>query len=293
MSRRKKGGHDDEEEVNVERWTTSYMDMVTVMMCLFIVLFAISQVDQVKFVALRESLAIGFGQPTGAAQTVTEGGSGVLTADAMVPDTLDVAQYSAGDVQGAENAGNLQAARQEVADFQALQEQLRQRLVEVQAEGNVTFSITDRGLVIGLVSADVYFGTESAELQEPATRVVDALSPTLAAAPYAIAVEGHANTVPTARYPTNWELSSDRATQVLRRMVEAGGMPPNRVVAVGMGDAYPMPATENVDPLEVNKRVDIVVLSDASDAVRDLIPGVVAELQRQGGLPAAAPPAGP
>ncbi|MHB1065097.1 MAG: flagellar motor protein MotB [Georgenia sp.] len=287
MSRRKRGGEDEEE--NIERWTTSYMDMVTVMMCLFIVLFAISQVDQQKFSALRDSLAVSFGQT--ANDAIVDGGSGVLASDAVVPEPLDVAQHSAGSVQGAENVGDLAAARQEVADFTALQEQLRQELASRQAEGNVTFSITDRGLVIGLVSADVYFGTESAELREPAMLVVDVISPVLAASPYALTVEGHANTVPTARYPTNWELSSDRATQVLRRMVESGGVPANRVVAVGMGDAYPMAATD-ADPLEVNKRVDIVVLSDAPDTVRDLIPQVVAEMGRQGALPAAAPAAG-
>lgn len=288
MSRRRRGGAEEEEE-NTERWTVSYMDMVTVMMCLFIVLFAISQVDQQKFSALRDSLAVSFGQT--ANQNVVQGGTGVLTSDAIVPEPLDVADHSAGSVQGAQNAGDLVRARQEVADFTALQERLRQALVDRQAEGDVTFSITERGLIIGLVSADVYFATESAELQEPAQRVIDALSPVLGAAPYGLTVEGHANTVPTARYPTNWELSSDRATQVLRRMVESGGVPANRVVAVGMGDAYPMAETD-ADPLEVNKRVDIVVLSDAPDTVRDLIPQAIAEMQAQGGLAASAPVAG-
>ncbi|WP_152204622.1 OmpA/MotB family protein [Georgenia thermotolerans] len=274
--RRRRGGAEHEEEVNVERWTTSYMDMVTVMMCLFIVLFAISQVDQQKFFALRESLAATFGQPTGANVQVLDGGQGVLAADSVVPDPPDVTNQSGGPVHGVDEAGNIEAARQEVADLRELQRRIQEALEQRQVASDVTFAITDRGLIIGLVSADVFFSTESAKLTDEALLVIDALSPALATEPYELSVEGHANTVPTVRYPTNWELSADRASQVLRRMVEAGGIAPDRMRAVGLGDAHPIDAAGQ-DPLTVNRRVDVVVLSDAPEAVRVLMPQVVAE----------------
>lgn len=273
--RRRRGGGGHEEEVNTERWTTSYMDMVTVMMCLFIVLFAISQVDQQKFFALRESLAATFGKPAGATIEVLDGGQGVLAADSVVPDPPDVTNQSGGPVQGAENAANLQAAQDEVADLQELQRRLQEALEQRQAASDVSFAITDRGLVIGLVSADVFFSAESARLTGEAQHVLDALSPVLAPEPYELSVEGHANVLPTSRYPTNWELSADRASQVLRRMVEQGGIAPDRMRAVGLGDAHPVEAPDQ-DPLEVNRRVDVVVLSDAPEAVRVLMPQVVA-----------------
>jgi chemotaxis protein MotB len=273
--RRRRGEEHEGEEVNVERWTTSYMDMVTVMMCLFIVLFAISQVDQQKFFALRDSLAVSFGEPSSTDTKLLDGGEGVLAADAVVPDTVDVTQESGGPVHGAQDTGTLAAAKQEVTEFTELQHQLEAALASYDVAGDVTFSITDRGLVIGLVSADVFFTAESAQLTDTSVRVVDAVGPVLGATPYALSVEGHANVLPTSRYPTNWELSSDRATQVLRRMVEHGTVPAGRIQAVGFGDAHPVQA-EGQDPLTVNRRVDIVVLSDAPEAVRALMPDVVA-----------------
>ncbi|WP_448070913.1 flagellar motor protein MotB [Georgenia yuyongxinii] len=276
--RRRRGGEGHEEEVNVERWTVSYMDMVTVMMSLFIVLFAISQVDQQKFFALRDSFAATFGRPPGATVQVLDGGQGVLAADSVVPDPPDVTNYSGGPVQGAEDAGNLLAAQKEVADLQELQRLIQEALEERQAAADVSFAITERGLIIGLVSADVFFAAESAVLTDHALQVIDALSPVLAPRPYELSVEGHANNLPTRRYPTNWELSADRASQVLRRMIDPGQIEPGRMRAVGYGDANPLTA-EGLDPLEVNRRVDIVVLSDAPEAVRVLMPQVAAEME--------------
>ena len=104
----------------------------------------------------------------------------------------------------------------------------------------------------------------------------DAIAPVIVALPDEISVEGHANVLPVSgRYPTNWELSADRATQVLRHFVEADGLAANRVEAVGFGDARPMATGSDADSLAVNRRVDVVVVSGASDQVRALVPGIV------------------
>jgi chemotaxis protein MotB len=108
--------------------------------------------------------------------------------------------------------------------------------------------------------------------------VIDSVSPVLAAASEQISVEGHANTVPSRRFPTNWELSSARATQVLRRMVDVGGIPGARIAAVGFGDTRPLDEP-GVDPLESNRRVDVVVLSGVPEEIRQLLPTVAAAQQ--------------
>ena len=101
----------------------------------------------------------------------------------------------------------------------------------------------------------------------------------LAAATEQVSVEGHANTVPSVRYPTNWELSSARATEVLRRMVDWGGIPGNRIAAVGFGDQRPL-NEPGIDPLESNRRVDVVVLSGVPEEIRQLLPTVAAAAQQ-------------
>lgn len=294
MAARKRRKHVEEEEhANHERWMVSYSDMLTVMMGLFIVLYAMSQVDMQKFQALRESLAAGFGH-----QAVLTGSNGVLQSssstsqDSQAPSSVSQAFDPITPVSGpgtgaaaaqstaAASSGVLPAARAEATRLEDVQKQIQQQLDAAGLGASVHMSITDRGLVIGLVADDVFFAPASAQLTPTALRVLDAIAPTLVALPDQVSVEGHANVLPVSgRYPTNWELSADRATQVLRHFVETNGLPPNRVQAVGFGDARPVPGVTGAQALVVDRRVDVVVLSGASDEVRALVPGIVSQDQ--------------
>lgn len=271
-SRIRRRRHEEEaEELNTERWTVSYMDMVTVMMCLFIVLFAISQVDSQKFDALRRSLAAGFGDAAPAV-TVVEGSSGVLEGGEAQPEDVTL-------LTGAEDLSPftgrdelVQIARAEVEDLREVQRRIHTELADLGLADEVRYSITERGLVIGLVTENTFFSPASAAMSPTTRDVVDTIAAALAPLPNDILLEGHANILPrTAPYETNWEVSADRATKVLRRMVEHGQIAPTRVRAVGYGDAYPA-ATEGEDALDLNRRVDVVVLSEQPEQVRELLP---------------------
>jgi chemotaxis protein MotB len=294
--RRPRGGHEEEHE-NSERWLLSYVDMVTVLMCLFIVLFAISQVDQSKYIALRDSLSAGFHD--NASSSVLDGSSGTLDGQSIVPATA-VAAGTAGmvsadaglGVEGAQPAPSpspspadpnavdpavLAAAKAEAAHLEGLRDQLAALLAANGLEGSVRFSITERGLVMGLVADDVFFGPASAKLTATAERVLDVAGPTLDSIGEHISIEGHANTIPVSgRYATNWELSADRATQVLRRLVEVDGLPPTRIMSVGFGDSRPLVEGDSPQAMIENRRVDLVVLSGAPEQVRNLLTAVIA-----------------
>ena len=272
----------EEEHENGERWLVSYSDMMTVLVALFIVLYAMSQVDQVKFDQLRTSLAAGFGAPqvsilTDGAGLMNDASSQVVapTIDGIVP-TLTGAGQQNGVQSGAGeaiDATDLAAARAEYTDMEALAERIEAALVEQGLQDALQFRINERGLIIGMVTDEVFFAAESAVLTETSQVVVDTIAPFLAVLPNEISVEGHANTVPTtSRYLTNWELSSDRATQVLRRLVENGGLPGSRSAAVGFGDARPLLPNETAEGLAGNRRVDLVVLSDEPERIRELLP---------------------
>ncbi len=281
----------EEEHVNHERWLVSYSDMVTVLMALFIVMFAISQVDQEKYIALSKSLAAGFGDVRPDAPVdVLDGSRGVM--DGMSPhEGQAVDQVAAGLVDADAGLGDqgsapssvpsvdpelLAAAQQEAAHLEQIREMIRTSLAAEGLADVVSFRIDDRGLVLGLVADDVFFAPASAVLTDTARRALDVAGPTLVGLSEQIAVEGHANVLPVSgRYPTNWELSSDRATQVLRHLVEQDGLPPGRVSAVGYGDARPITAGLDDVSLAANRRVDLVVLSDAPERVRELVPAVV------------------
>lgn len=239
----------------------SYLDMVTVLMCMFIVLFAMSTVDQEKFEQLSASLATGFGQVPSEAKDVSDG--------VVVPPELLHEQ----GVGFAETA--IAAARAEFDDLSALRERLRQALAERGLEDTVTFTIDARGLTVGLVSAETFFATNSTDLSAKAVAVLDALGGVLVQTPNEISVEGHADQRSSAApFPTNWELSAGRSTQVLRFLVEAQGLDGSHVKAVGYGDTRPVAAGSSEADLAQNRRVDIVILSDAAEEVRRLLPDV-------------------
>ncbi|MDP3953069.1 flagellar motor protein MotB [Microbacterium sp.] len=246
-----------------ERWMASYLDMITVLMCLFIVLFAMSTVDQKKFEALSASLATGFGQePT----ELVDAAEGVV----VPPDLVDEEGDDFADLE-------LAAALTEFDDLSALRERLREALARNGLEADVTFTIDDRGLTVGLVSAETFFATNSTNLSGTAVAVLDALGAVLVDVPNEISVEGHAdNRGSIAPFPTNWELSSGRSTQVLRHLVEACGLPPTHVKSVGFGDTRPVADGTSAQALAQNRRVDIVVLSEAKEEVRELLPSVQA-----------------
>ena len=286
--RRKKRAQPEEEHENLERWSVSYADMMTVLVGLFIVLYSMSQIDQQKFEELRQSLAIGFGNRM---PSVIEGSNGALTgveAVEVTPDlTADVGANAVPPVAPAPDAGTETEGVTEderrylaaVAELDHLAELANQVNGSLNAQGlgdRVRLRVTDRGLVIGLVADDVFFGADAATLTGTALHVIDTVSPILASATEEISIEGHANTVPSVRYPTNWELSSARATEVLRRMVDFGGVPGWRISAVGFGDQRPL-SDSGMDPLEANRRVDVVILSGVPEEIRELLPAVAAQ----------------
>jgi chemotaxis protein MotB len=268
--------------------------MITVLMALFIVLFAISQVDQEKYIALRSSLAEGFGEGS-VTSAALEGSAGVLdgtSAAADAPDTGTAGVVDADEGLGTQasnpspvvsenpssvDASVLAAAQAEVAHLEEVQQQILAALATQGLQDAVRFRVDDRGLVLGLVADDVFFAQGSATLTPTAMQVLDLAAPTLVALQESISVEGHANTIPiSGRYATNWELSSDRATQVLRHLVESDGMPGPRIQAVGFGDTRPLVQGGGDDAMTANRRVDMVILSAEPEAVRALLPAVAA-----------------
>jgi chemotaxis protein MotB len=261
------GGHDTS---GSGRWMVSYMDMVTVIMCLFIVLFAISSVDQDKYQELKSSLAAGFG-------TVPDA------------DVVEAVIQNPGTVEAENVVTDLEMALEEVADLTALRDAMLQGLETYDKAETVRFEIDERGLTVRLVSADTFFTPASADLTAEAESVLHIIGPVLAPTSYEIQVEGNADYKSTqgSSYPTNWELSSSRATAVLRHLVEDSGLAEHRIAAVGFGSARPLAAGTTPEALAANRRVDIMVLSAQPEAVRALIPEVLGGTLTAADVPAA------
>lgn len=261
---RRAGGRGHEEESHDEpdeRWAVSYADMVTVLMCLFIVLFAVSTIDKGKFEQLANSLATGFGQEADK--------RGADTTEGLVipPEMLD--KNGVKDLAARASA--------EYESLEALRERMRQALAAQGLADTVDFVIDDRGLKVGLIGAETFFGNNSTDLSAKADAVLNTIGDVLGGVDNQISIEGHADhRVSVDPFPTNWELSSGRSTQVARFLVERKGLAGARVKATAFADTRPLVQGDTPEALARNRRVDIVVESGEEDQVRALIPALAA-----------------
>jgi len=281
--------HEEEEHENHERWLVSYADMLTLLFALFVVLYAMSQVDITKFTAFSQGLQEGFGAPVtilndGAAIDAPEDVQSPLAPVQLAQEAaIDGTQQTDAEKKAAEEAA-AQEAQQTAAEASAAYDQLAAAEAALQAalaaagqSGAAQFVIDERGLVVHVVSDPILFAPESAGLQEAGAVVLDAMAPTLAGLPNEIRVEGHANSLPVTKggpWPSNWELSAVRATTVLRHLAEQDGLDENRMSAAGYGSTRPLVPDSDPSYVTVNRRVDIVVLSTASAEANALLPGL-------------------
>ncbi|MDH6237262.1 chemotaxis protein MotB [Cryobacterium sp. CG_9.6] len=263
----------------------SYMDMVTVLMCMFIVLFAMSSVDADKFAQLRNSLATGFGSVNvGSIDTATgvvvpanqvDSEEEAFAGAAPTPSPTDVALTDVALTDA--TLTDAQRATAEVDDLTRIEAQIHTNLQSAGMDELVQFNVDERGLTVGLVGSETFFAPDQADLSAAAIAILDAMAPVLVASEREISVEGHADKHgQTVNYATDWELSAGRSTRVLRRLVEQGGVQQERIAAIGYGAARPASTGSALADMAMNRRVDVVLLSNLPDTVRSLIPGVLA-----------------
>ncbi|MCS6551515.1 flagellar motor protein MotB [Curtobacterium flaccumfaciens pv. flaccumfaciens] len=288
---RAKKSHDEAEHPD-ERWMASYMDMITVLMCMFLVLFAMSTVDQEKYIQLKQSLATGFGEvdsqkiDTASGTVVTkdqvEDGSGYSTDKSQADHSTASSGTKDTNVDPASTVVPTTASKQDLAeakreldDLTKLERAIQRNLAKAGQTENVQFTVDARGLIVRLIGSETYFGTNSADLSDQARSIMDAIAPVLKTSAHDVSVEGHADQRnSTAPYATNWELSAARATGVLRDLVERGRMPGDHVQSVGFGSSRPLAKGGTDRDLALNRRVDIVVLSNADQDVSALMPAL-------------------
>jgi chemotaxis protein MotB len=280
---KRRGGHEEEHEEheNHERWLVSYADMMTLLMVLFIVLFAISQVDQKKFAALKTGLSAGFGAPVeimpGADALLKPGGAvapdsvnisgatGAAKANAQINPQVAVDPAKVSQLVKSTTRAQVQ---REVDKLEKARKALKRALAKAGVAKGATFSFDERGLVVTIVTDNVLFVSGSAELELQGRRILDAIGPTMRELPNRLSIDGHTNSIPihTAQFYSNWELSSARATGVLRYLHGTSDIPNARMSATGFADTHPRLPKSDPRSLAANRRVEIVVLAQLDNA---------------------------
>lgn len=226
----------------MERWLITYSDLITLLMIFFVVMYSISTVNAQKMQAVASSL------------------SQVMSGRA--PEILDFPGPTIIEGQsGAEQADMMQQAELEAARLQ-LVEYLK--LLETMDPGiskNIVIMQQERGLVISLKDT-LLFPKGSAELTPRAQQVISGVGKSLAQLPNYTRVEGHTDNLPihTAQFPSNWELSVIRATNVAQQLINEGAIDPPKISATGYGEYRPLVSNDSEVNRAINRRVDIVIL---------------------------------
>jgi chemotaxis protein MotB len=216
------------------RWMISYADMVTLLLGLFLLLFAVSQKNNQELSAALDALAAKL----------------ALKPPAVLAIDSALSESAAGEP--------LQAPLPESSSSPALDAALAEALPGQAVE----VSRQERGTVISL-SDNILFAPGSDALAPAAQRTLDTLAQALRAQNRPIRVEGHTDNTPirTARFPSNWELSTARATAIVRYWIARHGFSTDRLSASGYGEFRPVANNSTIEGKRKNRRVDIVLLS--------------------------------
>jgi chemotaxis protein MotB len=254
MSKRKHAHHEEEHE-NHERWLVSYADMMTLLFALFLVLYAMSVVDLNKFKAFRQAFTESLYDGV---QALPEEGNPPIG-----DPHLELAGGPPEPTDTTVNAAPVPPASNEVTDPTALEELKKQLEAAIAAIGlsqQVSVALDDRGVAV-YVTDGVLFDSGKAQLKPEGQHLLQGLMPILAGVGNKLIVEGHTDNVPirSSSFPSNWELSTGRATAVLHGLLGGAAIDPNRVSVAGYADTRPRVANDNPENRAVNRRVEVIV----------------------------------
>jgi chemotaxis protein MotB len=268
------GGHENE-----ERWLLTYADMITLLLALFVVLFAISSVNVSKVKLLQQSLRDAFNGK------VMSGGQAILqTANSVAVRTLDTSPRidplppSLGTPDSAAGRAAL-AARREQDELRQLKRQLDAFAAAHGLKAQVQTVVTRRGLVVRLLTDNVLFDSGLAAVKPQGQTMLGEVGTLLGVdRVHPIVVEGHTDDVPiaTRQYASNWELSTARAAAVVRWMI-GRGLPARRFSAAGYADLHPLASNGTAAGRARNRRVEIVLQRIHPLAARDQLQPVISK----------------
>jgi chemotaxis protein MotB len=232
----------EEDKSGSPEWMTTYSDMVTLLLCFFVLLFSFSSIDVQKFQAIMKSF---------------QGSLGVLKGGRAIEDTPYIEEGL--------NDDRITKQVEELEDFKKLKEELEDYLEKNGMESQILLELETKGLLLRF-NDNVLFDSGQASLKPKAKETLTFLSSLLTKNEFLnkyIRVEGHTDSdqiIHTIKFPTNWELSVARASNVVRFLIEETNMQPERFSASGYSQYHPVAPNDNTQNKARNRRVDIVIL---------------------------------
>ena len=290
MARKKK----HPEHVNHERWLISYADFITLLFAFFVVLFSSSQVDKPKVGKIAKSVQVAF-QDLGIFSA--------STTNVPISDDAPIPFNSVQSVEPSDHTGSLGkfvpkaksklGGKEEPESRAAMQKAVEKSLQKELLKQEVHLRSTPEGLVISLGEVG-FFDSGSAEFKPAAQNTLAKIAAVLQNSSLLIQIEGHTDNVPihNAHFGSNWELSTSRATELTRLLIERYGIPAGRLAASGYAEYHPIADNVTAAGKTLNRRVDIILRTSAAmEAQPDSKIGMAMPAPHQSQKPPVATPA--
>lgn len=244
----------EEEEASHDRWLVSYADFITLLFAFFVVMYAISAVNESKYRALANSLGVAFGAPPPVRPIVGD--------EPMAPPV----QLKSNPQQ----KRNSEALRREKEQMTRIARDILAVLAPLVDQGMVRVTQTPRGVNVE-INASVLFAPGDANLTGESSQALKAVAGVLKDNERAIQVEGHTDSVPirNSAFPSNWELSAVRASSVVRLFIESG-IVENRLAAMGRGATQSVADNATPEGRLRNRRVSVMILSGLPETITEV-----------------------
>ena len=263
MARRKR----EEEHENHERWLVSYADFITLLFAFFVVMYALSSINEGKYRVLSDSLTSAFRNvPINASRQA-------ITPQRPKPPAKTVPAAKP-------NAPQEKAKQQQRERMKDMAQDIMAALAPLVQQGKVRVLETSRGVTIEIADSAL-FSVGQAILGVESAHALRAVAEVIASADFPVTIEGHTDNVPikTAQFPSNWELSAVRATTVLRIFADAG-VPADRLTAIGYGDTRPVEGNDTIEGRARNRRVSIQIDSALPEKPTEVPVEVAPQIRR-------------
>lgn len=250
----------EEEHENLERWLVSYADFITLLFAFFVVMYAISSINEGKYRVMSDSLVNAFRTVQTSDQPIQMG--------TRYPEVLPGSGKPVG-VPVNQPKGNPE--QQKAAErMKKVAKNVLDAMQPLSQDGKVRVTQSPRGVTVE-ISASLLFNSGDAVLQPQSRDALAAVAQVLAEVENPIQVEGHSDNIPISNplYPSNWELSSSRAGSVVRLFAELG-VPTARMVAIGYADNQPVDTNATLEGRSRNRRVSVLILNEVGGAAQEL-----------------------
>lgn len=258
-------------EGNSERWLLTYADMLTLLFVLFVLLFAISNVDSAKFKSLSGSLNSALGNGTGAGNSILQGGGGLLdggtTLETEAATEATTQSSSANSTEGKEQVSQQTAEQAQMKD---LKNNIDKVITANNLGGDIGINVGESGLVITFPS-NTFFDSGKADLKDNMKEALDKIAIELNSLDNIIQVKGYTDNVgiKNSIISSNWQLSADRAAKVVQYLVEEGHVQGSRLYAIGCGENNPIDTNDTPEGRSKNRRIEISLPYNNKEAIQN------------------------